>query len=275
VTSARFDPASCADAVKRFGATVSNVVPTIVHALIHRPPGADGLRPLRLLISGGAPLAPHVSRAAAAGLGLAVVQGYGLAESAGALHLDWDLENAAAPSTGRPLPGVETRIVGPDGVDVRAGDDGELWMRGAQMFRGYRGRPGKTAAALTKDGWLRTGDLAREDESKRLTLVGRMKRLVKVKGFQVSPEEIERALREHPEVADALVFPEWNPETGEEAARTCAVAREGSGVSPPSSAALVDWLATRLARHKKPDRVEIVSELPPAESRWRFPWAPA
>jgi acyl-CoA synthetase (AMP-forming)/AMP-acid ligase II len=260
--------------VKRFGATVSNVVPTIVHALIPRPPRADGLRPLRLLISGGAPLAPHVSRSAAAGLGLAVVQGYGLAESAGASHLDWNLEHADAPSTGRPLPGLETRIVGPDGVDVAVGEDGELWMRGAQMFRGYRGRPEKTAVALTKDGWLRTGDLAREDASKRLTIVGRMKRLVKVKGFQVSPEEIERALREHPEVADAVAFPEWNPATGEEAARTCAVAREGAGASAPSSAALVDWLATRLARHKRPDRVEVVPALPPAESRWRFPWAP-
>jgi acyl-CoA synthetase (AMP-forming)/AMP-acid ligase II len=163
---------------------------------------------------------------------------------------------------------VATRVVGETGADVKTGEEGELWMKGAQMFRGYRGRPEKTAATLTTDGWLRTGDLVREDVSKRITVVGRAKRLVKVRGFQVSPEEIERALREHPAVTDAAAFPEWDPDSGEESVRVCAVAGKDA-----SSAALVDWLAARLARHKRPERVEIVRELPAAEGPWRFPWA--
>ena len=267
VTASRFDPPSFASAVSRFGVTVSNVVPTIVSALVAAPP-AGGLAPLRLLISGGAPLAPHVAAACAARHGVAVVQGYGLAEAAGATHVDAPLEGSVAASCGHPIAGTVTRVVDRNGVDVEPGQEGELWLRGAQVFAGYRGRAEKTSSALTSKGWLRTGDLVREDAAKRMTVVGRRKRVVKVKGFQVSPDEIEEALRAHPAVADAVAFPAWDAESGEERARVCVVTR---GSVPPAE--LVEWLASRVARHKRPADVEIVPELPPRDGPWRFPWS--
>ncbi len=265
VTAARFDVPSFAEAVRRWGVTVSNVVPTIVRALAGSPPG--GLAPLRLLISGGAPLAPHVARACAARLEVGIIQGYGLAEGAGATHVDAPVGEARVESCGRPVAGIASRIAGPDGGSVSPGGVGELWLCGDQVFRGYRGEAEKTAAALTKERWLRTGDVGFEDASGRFTAVGRRKPVVKVKGFQVSPAEVEAALCTHPDVHEAAVGPEWDAETGEESAVARVVA--SSGASPSGLAA---FLAARLARHKRPSSIALVSELPPRGDVF-YPWA--
>jgi acyl-CoA synthetase (AMP-forming)/AMP-acid ligase II len=267
VTQLRFTPESLAEAVGRYGVTVSNVVPTIVRALAEAGvPG--GLAPLRLLISGGAPLAPHVGEACAARLGVAVVQGYGLAEAAGATHVDAPTDASRVASCGRPIAGTATRVVDVNGADVSGGEAGELWLRGEQVFGGYRANPEKTAAALTPERWLRTGDLVREDASGRMTIVGRRKRVVKVKGFQVSPAEVEAALRSHPAVSGAAVIPSWDAESGEERARALVVLRGRA-----DAAGILEWLAARLARHKRPAFVEIISELPDDAGPWFFPWA--
>ena len=267
VTAARFDASSFAHAARRWGVTVSNVVPTIVRALAGATPDAGDFGPLRLLISGGAPLAPHIAHACAARTGAAVVQGYGLAEGAGATHVDAPVGEACVTSCGRPVAGLATRIAGPEDGALPPGTVGELWLRGEQVFRGYRGAEAKTAAALSADGWLRTGDLAFEDASRRLTVVGRRKDVVKVRGFQVSPAEIEAALREHPAVRDAVVSAEWDAGSGEESAAAHVVAARE--VTSPE---LAVWLASRVARHKRPASITLVSELRPRGDLF-YPWA--
>ena len=268
VTATRFDARSFAQAVRTFGATVSNVVPSIVRVLAESPAVPDGFAPLRLLISGGAPLAPHVCTACSERLGIPVIQGFGLAEAAGATHVDAPVGDALGATCGRPIAGLTARVVAGSGRVVPAGGVGELWVRGPQLFSGYLGNDGKSAEALTPDGWLRTGDLASADETGRVTILGRQKRLVKVKGFQVSPAEVEAALVEHPRVSAAAVVPTWDLLSGEENARAFVVTR--GGVEP---AEIQRWVADRVARHKRPATVEVVSELPPGGGPWFFPWA--
>lgn len=268
VTTSRFDAASFAEATRRWGITVSNVVPTIVRALAETDAVKGAFGPLRLLISGGAPLAPHVARACSSRHGIDVVQGYGLAEAAGATHVDAPVSKARIESCGRPIAGVATRVVDSAGRDVANGTAGELWLRGEQVFRGYRGATEKTALARTPDGWLRTGDLVREDAEGRITVVGRRKAVVKVRGFQVSPAEVEAVLRAHPAVRDAAVAPTWNAGSGEESACAEVIVRR-----PVETAELAEWLATRIARHKRPAVLRVVDELSPRNEARYFPWA--
>ncbi|MGA7992663.1 MAG: AMP-binding protein [Thermoanaerobaculia bacterium] len=271
VTAARFDAASFAETSRNSAVTVSNVVPTIVRALAEADLADGAVGPLRLLISGGAPLAPHVARACATRRRIDVVQGYGLAEGAGATHVDAPVQAALVESCGRPVAGVVTRVVDSSGRDVPCGAVGELWLRGEQVFASYRGAPEKTALARTPDGWLRTGDLAREDAAGRMTVVGRRKAVVKVRGFQVSPAEVERELRAHPAVRDAAVTPRWDAGSGEESASAEVVVRQKI-----RAAELGSWLATRVARHKRPAILTVVDELSVRDEAWIFPWtAPA
>lgn len=270
VTASRFDVPSFAAAVRQWGVTVSNVVPTIVRALAESPVFAGGLGPLRLLISGGAPLAPRVAGACATRFGVNVVQGYGLAEGAGATHVDAPVHEARVESCGRPVSGLATRVVAADGLPVRTGAVGELWLRGEQVFRGYRGSHAKTEAALTPEGWLRTGDLVLEDRDRRMTVVGRRKAVVKVRGFQVSPAEVERELLAHPAVREAAVYAEWDEVSGEESAAAEVVPRHGV-----EAAELAAWLSSRLARHKRPSTITLVAELTPREENRFLPWRAA
>ena len=125
-----------------------------------------------------------------------------------------------------PLPGVEVRLVDPDGDDVLVGDAGEIWVRGPNVFAGYWEDDEATAAALTPDGWLRTGDIAVVDDDGYLFLVDRAKDLIIVSGFNVFPAEVEEVLLEHPGVEAAAVVGVAHPHTGE-AVKAYVVAQRG------------------------------------------------
>ena len=119
-------------------------------------------------------------------------------------------------SSGRPVAGTECRLVDPEsGEDCAPGEAGELWVRGPQVMLGYRNNPAATAATLTADGWLKTGDLAQIDADGYMTIVDRVKELIKVSGFQVAPAEIEALLVAHPEVADVAVVGVADEKCGE------------------------------------------------------------
>jgi len=192
------------------------IVPPVVLALAKHPlVDQHDLSSVELVISGAAPLGPELTRACAARLGCEVAQGYGMTEASPVTHFS---RAAGTPpgASGELIPNTEARIVDPEtGLDRAAGAEGELWVRGPQVMPGYLNNPEATARTITPDGWLRTGDLGRVDADGHLWLVDRVKELIKVKGFQVAPAELEGLLLGHPGISDAAVIGRPDEDAGE------------------------------------------------------------
>jgi acyl-CoA synthetase (AMP-forming)/AMP-acid ligase II len=155
--------------------------------------------------------------------------------------------------------GTEGRLVDPETGEDTDGD-GEIWIRGPQVMRGYLGDDAATASTLTPDGWLRTGDVARLEGDGIWRIVDRVKELIKYKGYQVPPAELEALLIGHPAVADAAVIP-MPHESGGEAPKACVVA---AGALDPEE--LMAWVAERVAPFKRIRAVAIVDEIPRSPS---------
>jgi len=214
---------------------------------------AEGMfPPLRLALSGAAALGADVAAAWRA-RGVAVHEGYGLTEAGPTVTSSAGDAPAKDGSIGVPLPGVEVRLVGADGEDVLAGDPGEVWVRGPNVFAGYWGDP---TPALTPEGWLRTGDIAVADGDGWLYLVDRAKDVINVSGFKVFPAEVEEALAEHPAVAAAAVVGAPHSHSGE------TVAAFVVATAPLTAEELTAFCAARLARYKCPTSVTFVDALP-------------
>jgi acyl-CoA synthetase (AMP-forming)/AMP-acid ligase II len=160
-----------------------------------------------------------------------------------------------------PLPNTELRVVDPaTGADVSRGETGELLVRGPQVMKGYLNAPDATAAMLDPDGWLHTGDLGTVDEQGYVFIVDRVKELIKYKGLQVAPAELEAVLLSHPAVADAAVV-RYPDEDAGEVPKAFVVAR-----NPVDPGELMAYVAERVAPHKKVRLVEFVDEIPKAAS---------
>jgi fatty-acyl-CoA synthase len=219
---------------------------------------ATDLSGVRFLITGGAPVPEALIRAYLE-RGLTLLQGYGLSEAAPvALLLQPESALGKIGSAGTPPLFVDTKIVGPDGADVGARQAGELLVRGPNVMAGYWNRPEATAAALTPDGWLRTGDAARPDEDGYIWIVGRMADSFVVHGHVVHPGDVERILLSHPAVADAGVAPV--PESGPgHVAKAFVVVAPGAETTEQE---LLTWCCERLAAHQVPAFVTFVDRLP-------------
>jgi acyl-CoA synthetase (AMP-forming)/AMP-acid ligase II len=234
------------------------VVPPPLVAALARDPRVDAhdLSSLAMVATGGAHVPARMQLAAGERLGCVVRQGYGITEAtctvAAPLH-----RPSTAETCGWLMAGTEARLVDPaSGADAPAGEPGELLVRGPQVMQGYHADPEATAATLTADGWLRTGDLVRFTEAGELEVRGRLKELIKVHGQSVAPAEIELVLCEHPAVRDAGVVGMPDPETGE--APVALVAADGS----VGARELAAFAGERLATYKRPREVRIVDRLP-------------
>ena len=161
-------------------------------------------------------------------------------------------------SIGVPLPGVDVRLVDEEGEDALAGDPGEIWVRGPNVFAGYLEDPVATAEAITPDGWLRTGDIAVADDDGWLYIVDRAKDLVIVSGFNVFPGEVEEVLRQHPDIDDAGVVGAEDAHSGE-TVHAYVVPVAGAQLDTTE---VIEFCARRLARYKCPTTVTVVAELP-------------
>ena len=233
--------------------------PDILESLMRSKlwPTAD-LSSVRFLITGGAPVTEPLIRAYMK-RGLNLLQGYGLSEAAPvALLLQPGSALSKVGSAGTPPLLVDTRIVGPDGTDVGPRQAGELLVRGPNVMAGYWNRPEATAAALTPDGWLRTGDAARPDEDGYIWIVGRMADSFTSHGQVVHPGDVERVLLSHPAVADAGVAPVSGSGT-EQVAKAFVVVAAGAQVTERE---LLAWCREHLAPHQVPAFVTFVDRLP-------------
>ena len=269
VTMPRFDFRQALALVERDRVTVL-VLPPPVLTLLARHPAVDAydLSSVELIVSGGAPLGAALQEAVAARLPHAAVgQGYGLTETAVGIAGPDRGTGTVPGSVGRLIPGTELRIVHPEtGADVpdageAKGDaaarcQGELWARGPQVMAGYLDQPEATAATLTPDGWLRTGDLGRIDADGNVFVLDRLKELIKVNALPVAPAELEALLLTHPDVADAAVVPRPDERAGQVPVAVVVPAGD------LDERDLVAWVADRVAPHKRIRAVRLVDAIP-------------
>jgi acyl-CoA synthetase (AMP-forming)/AMP-acid ligase II len=260
VTMPRFELEAFLQAMQDHRVTASIIAPPIALALARHPiVDRFDLSALRWLGCGAAPLDTAIEEACAQRLGCAFGQGYGMTEATATIAVSsFAAPDQMVPGTVGPLlPGTQARVIDPDTrADLAAGDEGELLIRGPQLMRGYRGRPDVTAATIDADGWLHTGDVATITPDGVLRITDRLKELIKVKGFQVAPAELEGLLCAHPRVADAAVVGVPDDAAGE-VPKAFVVAR---GEVVPDE--LMAWVAERVAPHKRLRGVAVVDEIP-------------
>jgi acyl-CoA synthetase (AMP-forming)/AMP-acid ligase II len=261
VTLPRFDLEAFLRAIQEYRATLTIVVPPVALALAGHPlVERYDLSSLRLLGVGAAPLGANVEQRCAERLGCLTGQDFGMTEAA-ALIAAGPLDAPRRGSVGRLVPNTEARIVDPESrADLGAGRTGELWVRGPQLMRGYRDRADATALTIDADGWLHTGDLCYLDEDGYLYVVDRLKELIKYKGYQVAPAELEHLLLTHPAVADAAVVPRPDPDAGE--VPVAHVALRGQATAEE----LMAYVAERVAPYKRVRAVRITESVPRSPS---------
>jgi acyl-CoA synthetase (AMP-forming)/AMP-acid ligase II len=261
VAMPRFELEPYLDLVERYRATMLHIVPPIVLALAKSAcvAGRD-FSSVRKLFSGAAPLSAEVIAQCTARVGCILQQGYGMTEASPATHTT--PEGSGKPgSVGVVLQNTECRVVDPvTGADVAPGDDGEIWVRGPQVMLGYLNQPEATRATVDAGGWLHTGDIGHADADGHLFIVDRLKELIKYKGMQVPPAELESVLLSHPAVADAAVVAQRDDEAGE-IPRAFVVLK-----APATAEELMDYVAQRVAPYKKIRRLEFIDAIPKSPS---------
>ncbi|MES2914206.1 MAG: AMP-binding protein [Pseudomonadota bacterium] len=259
VTMPRFDLEQFLTLASKYRTPTLYSAPPVAVALAKHPmvEGFD-LGHVERFFSGAAPLGGEVGAAVAARIGCLSVQGYGMTEMSPVSHAT-PRGQAKAGSVGVTLPSTECRVV-VDGRDAEPGVAGELWVRGPQVMAGYHNRPEATAATLTEDGWLKTGDLAEVDADGYVFIRDRLKELIKVKGFQVAPAEVEAVLLTCPMVKDAAVRGVPNDEAGEVPV-AFVVPAEGA-----DEAAIRAHLAGQLAHYKLPRTITFIETIPKSAS---------
>ncbi len=220
----------------------------------------DGLKerlgPVRLILSGSAPLSPELGAEFSELAGIPIHQGYGLTEASPVVTSTLCSKELQPGSVGAALPGIEIRLVDETGRPPEGEDPGEIQIRGANLFSGYWP---DGAQGPDDDGWWSTGDVGFLDATGDLFLVDRLKELVIVSGFNVYPVEVEDVIREVPGVTEAAVIGVEDPETGEAVVAYVVAPGADAGAL---AAAVRSHCEQRLARFKQPSRVEVVSELP-------------
>jgi acyl-CoA synthetase (AMP-forming)/AMP-acid ligase II len=211
-------------------------------------------------LSAAAPLGGPVAEAFTARLGTQLFQAYGMTEVSGATHVgSCEPESIKPTSGGTLLPNTECLVVDPGtGEALDRGQQGEIWVRGPLTMQGYLGKPEATAITIDPDGWLHTGDIGYVDEDGDVFIVDRLKELIKFKGMQVAPAELEAILVGHPAIADAAVIPSPDEEAGEIPKAYVVLKAPGSA----SAEDIMAYVAGKVAPHKKIRKLEFVDAIP-------------
>ena len=268
VSMPRFDLAEFLGLVQKHKVTILPLVPPIVLGLVKHPMVAQfDLSSVRLVFSGAAPLGEEMARELSRKLGCPVVQGYGMTEASPVTHLSPTRDAPMRPgSVGLIVPNTEVKIADVvTGADVTPGTEGELWIRGPQIMRGYLNQPEETAACLDRDGWYHTGDVGLVDPEGYFYIVDRTKELIKYKGLQVAPAELEALLITHPAVLDVAVVRHPDEEAGEVPKAYIVLKGDPAAKATPAEE-IMAWVAGRVAPHKRVRKLEFIEQIPKSAS---------
>jgi acyl-CoA synthetase (AMP-forming)/AMP-acid ligase II len=266
VTMPKFDLAEFLRVIAEHRTDRVYIAPPVAVALAKHPMvDSYDLSALKVLFSGAAPLDEELAEAVHKRLGCTVRQGYGMTEMSPVSHtIPDDRDDIAIGTVGLIVPNMENKIVDlATGEELGAGQRGELWCRGPNVMKGYLNNPEATAATLDADGFLHTGDVAVIDENGVVSIVDRVKELIKYKGYQVPPAELEALLLTHPQIADAAVIGVRDAE-GEEVPKAFVVRQPGA--DDVTADTVMTFVADRVAPHKKVRVVEFLDAIPKSAS---------
>ncbi len=261
----RFDAADSLNTLKEKKITGMMGVPTMFARFLEycraQNIGPDAMPRLRFLYAGGAPLDPTIKRETEALFGLTLLNAYGMTESGPTIcQVRWD-ERLGNCSVGRPLPGLEIRLIGAHGKQVSEGEVGELHVRGPNVMRGYFKNPQETALAIDADGFLNTGDLVRQDEQGNIHIAGRSKELIIHSGFNVYPPEVEAVITQHSDVLVCAVVGESID--GNEEVMAYVQTKSNSALTGDE---LQAFIKPFLSPYKRPKEIVFLEQLPAAPS---------
>jgi acyl-CoA synthetase (AMP-forming)/AMP-acid ligase II len=259
----RFELEQFLGAIQKYRVTMSHIVPPIVLKLARDPLVENfDLSSLRMIFSGAAPLGVELSRECRQRIGCGIRQGYGMTETSPVTHSSpADPAKVRLGSVGTPAPNTECKLVDPaTGAELGPHQEGEICVRGPQIMKGYLNKPEATARTIDADNWLHTGDIGYADDEGHFFIVDRVKELIKYKGFQVAPAELEAILLTHPSIADAAVIPCGDDEAGE-VPKAFVVKK-----AETSAAAIMEFVAERVAPHKKIRELEFIAQIPKSAS---------
>ncbi|KAH0372012.1 acetyl-CoA synthetase-like protein, partial [Aureobasidium melanogenum] len=245
--------------------TFSYVAPPVVlHLSKHPVVDKYDLSSIRMMNSGAAPLTKELVNAVYDRKKLKIKQGYGLSETSPTTHTQrWEDWQSTVGSVGILLPNMTAKYMSPEEKEVPAGEVGELWLKGPNVFQGYLNNPEGTANALTSDGYFKTGDVGYQDKNNNFFITDRVKELIKYKGFQVPPAELEGYLVAHDKIADVAVIGIYREDIATEVPRAYVVPRKGVEAGKALEDDIVNWIGAKVANHKKlRGGVKFVDEIP-------------
>ncbi|KAJ4162685.1 hypothetical protein NW754_014104 [Fusarium falciforme] len=269
VVMAKFDLAQACQLIQDHRLTFVYVPPPIILALGKHPLVSQyDLSSLRFVNSAAAPLSRDLVDAVWDRLGVMVKQGYGLTETSPAVSVQmFDEWRRYLGSVGRLVPNMQAKIVDPEGKELPPNESGELLLKGPNVFQGYWSRPELNKETFTEDGWFKTGDVVYIDTSGNLFITDRIKELIKYKGFQVAPAELEAKLIGRKDIADVCVIGVWNEDEQTEAPRAYVVPSAGVDGSEELAADIIEWLGSRVGPSKRlRGGVRFVKEIPKSPS---------
>ncbi|KAH8817224.1 4-coumarate-CoA ligase 2 [Xylogone sp. PMI_703] len=249
----RFELEQFCKIVQHHRVTYAYVAPPVL-LLLSKHPIVDkyNISSLRGMVSAAAPLTKELIQSVYSRLHVPVKQGFGISETSPWTHVqrwqDWD---TSIGSIGKLLPNLTVKYMSSEGEEVPCGEVGELWIKGPNVFLGYHNNLSATMNCTTKDGYFKTGDIGYQDAKGNFYITDRLKEMIKYKGFQVAPAELEGLLASHPHVADVAVLGVWKEELASEVPRAYVVPALHTTPDSKTAKELENWLNEKVSRHKR------------------------
>lgn len=265
----KFDIEAFCRTIQTHRITFTYLVPPVLLLIAKHPSVSKyDLSSLRMANSGAAPLTKELVEQVNKRVRLPIKQGYGLSETSPTTHGQaWGDWERTVGSVGKLLPNMSAKYLGADGAELAVGETGELAVKGPNVFRGYLNKEALTRECFTEDGFFKTGDIGHETEDGSFYITDRVKELIKYKGFQVAPAELEGLLVDHPDINDAAVIGVYDESQHTELPRAYVVLKAGVSRTEAKAKEIVDWLAGKIAGHKRlRGGLRFVDEIPKSAS---------